>query len=61
VPGLRDLFRRQPPQETPCPRCGIPAPQDHVACTACGWDLRDAYHDPVAEAAKNAVAGNRET
>jgi len=57
VRSLRDLFRRQQPQETPCPRCGVPAPQGDVECTACGWDLRDAYRDPVAEAAKGPLTG----
>ncbi len=56
--SLRDLFRRQQPQETPCPRCGVPAPPGHIECTACGWDLRDAYRDdPVAETAKDPLTG----
>jgi hypothetical protein len=38
---------REAPQETPCPRCGVPAPLDSVECSVCGWDLREAYHDPV--------------
>ncbi len=54
---LRDLLRRQPPQETPCPRCGVPAPPGDLECTACGWDLRDAYHDPLAD--KETVATDR--
>jgi hypothetical protein len=28
-------------------------------CTACGWDLRDAYHDPLA--VQDTVAGDRGT
>jgi predicted RNA-binding Zn-ribbon protein involved in translation (DUF1610 family) len=38
--------RRDVPQEQQCPRCGIPAPMDAQVCTACGWDLMEAYHDP---------------
>jgi hypothetical protein len=30
-------------------------------CTACGWDLRDAYHDPLVEADQDRVAGDRGT
>jgi hypothetical protein len=59
VRSLRELLRRQPPEETPCPRCGVPAPPGDIECTACGWDLRDAYHDPLAEAEKDPVASDR--
>ena len=45
--SLRQLLRRGRPQETPCPRCGVPAPAGDIECTACGWDLREAYHDPL--------------
>ena len=43
--SLRELLRRQPPQETPCPRCGVPAPPGDIECTACGarfFDRRNA-------------------
>lgn len=59
--GLRNLLRREPPEEMPCPRCATPAPPGDTECTACGWDLRDAYRDPVAAAAEAAAAANRET
>jgi hypothetical protein len=39
----------------------VPAPAGHIECAACGWDLRDAYHDPLVEAERDAVAGNRGT
>jgi hypothetical protein len=45
---LPRFLRHEEPPETHCPRCGVPAPANSVACTACGWDLRDAYHEPVA-------------
>jgi hypothetical protein len=41
------LLRRQPPAESPCPRCGVLTPVDADECTACGWDLRESYHGPV--------------
>jgi hypothetical protein len=48
VSGLMDrLLRREPPQEAPCPRCGVPTPVDADDCKACGWDLRESYHGPV--------------
>ena len=43
------------PVEAPCPRCGVPAPEKDVECTACGWDLREAYHDPVSGVDTEAV------
>jgi hypothetical protein len=52
--GLRELLHREPPQEIPCPRCGVSAPAGDVVCTACGWDLREAYHDPLSESADDA-------
>ena len=45
---VRELFRREPPQEMPCPRCQVPAPPGSSVCAACGRDLREAYSDPVA-------------
>jgi ribosomal protein L37E len=42
---LRRFLRHDEPQETKCPRCGVPAPAATVECTACGWDLRDAYKE----------------
>lgn len=37
------LLRRETTTEIPCPRCGIPAPDDATECSACGWDLREAF------------------
>jgi hypothetical protein len=51
----RLLRREEPPPETPCPRCGVPAPDGVVECAACGWDLRDSYHDPVSGREEEAV------
>jgi hypothetical protein len=47
---LQRLLRREPPAETPCSRCGVPAPEGSNECSACGWDLREIYHDPLVEA-----------
>jgi hypothetical protein len=47
--SLRELLRREPPQETVCPRCGVPSPAGDVVCTACGWDLREAYNDRLSD------------
>jgi hypothetical protein len=52
---LPRFLRREAPQETKCPRCGVPAPAGSLECNACGWDLRDAYHDPLAR--ESAEAG----
>jgi ribosomal protein L37E len=46
------LFKREPPPETKCPRCGVPVPAQSTECSACGWDLRESYHDPLAPAAE---------
>jgi hypothetical protein len=46
---LQRLLRREPPLETKCPRCGVPAPPEDLECTACGWDLHETYHDPVSD------------
>jgi hypothetical protein len=61
VRSLRRFLRREPPQETPCPRCGVPVPPGDTECNACGWDLRDAYRDPLVEAERDTVAGDRDT
>jgi hypothetical protein len=45
---LPRFLRREDPPETKCSRCGVPAPAGSLECNACGWDLRDAYHDPLA-------------
>ena len=42
------FLRHDKPQDTKCPRCGVPAPAGSLECNACGWDMRDAYHDPLA-------------
>lgn len=47
--SLRQLLHREPPQETACPRCGVPAPAGDVVCTACGCDLREAYKNPLSD------------
>lgn len=39
----RLLNRQSPATEAPCPRCGIPAPATANECSACGWDLREAF------------------
>lgn len=57
---LREVFHREQPQEIPCPRCGVPAPAETVDCTACGWDLRDAYHDPLLKGAERPAATSRD-
>lgn len=44
---IQRLLRREPPQETKCPRCGVPAPPEDLECNVCGWDLRESYHDPA--------------
>jgi hypothetical protein len=51
---LQRLFRRETPPETSCPRCGVPAPGGTIECSACGWDLRDSYHDPLEPPADDA-------
>jgi hypothetical protein len=53
---LSRLAHREQPQDVPCPRCGVLAPASSTQCSACGWDLRDAYHDPLAEPATPAAA-----
>lgn len=42
---LQRFLRKHPPVETNCSRCGTPAPEGSLACTACGWDLREVYHE----------------
>jgi hypothetical protein len=44
---VRRLLHGEPDHEHPCPRCGVPAPVSATECTACGWDLREAYTDPL--------------
>lgn len=46
---LRRLLRKESPGETRCSRCGVPVPEGSLECAACGWDLREIYHDPLAE------------
>jgi hypothetical protein len=59
--SLRELLHREQPKETLCPRCGVPAPPGDTECTACGWDLREGYHDPLREAEGGPVARDRDT
>jgi hypothetical protein len=49
---MRLPFRHQhdAPAEVPCPRCKTPVPAEDLECNVCGWDLRDAYHPPEADA-----------
>jgi hypothetical protein len=54
---LQRLLRKEPPRETHCSRCGVPAPEGSVECSACGWDLREIYHDPLAEPAETGGHG----
>jgi hypothetical protein len=49
---LQRLLHKEPPGETTCSRCGVPAPEGSLECSACGWDLREIYHDPLAETAE---------
>lgn len=49
---LQRLLGKEPPRETKCSRCGVPAPEGSLECSACGWDLRESYHDPLAEPAE---------
>jgi hypothetical protein len=50
--GLRDrLFHREQEPEANCPRCEVPSPAGTITCAACGWDLRESYHDPLQPAA----------
>jgi hypothetical protein len=51
---MSKLLRQEAPTETPCPRCGIPAPADATECTACGWDLRESYHGQTPGGARTA-------
>jgi len=37
------------------------APAGDVECAACGWDLRDAYRDPLKDAEEGTAAGERYT
>ena len=46
---LKRLWQKEPPRETTCSRCGVPAPEGSLECSACGWDLREVYHDPLVE------------
>ena len=47
---LQRLMRKEPPSsETTCSRCGVPAPEGSLECSACGWDLREIYPDSLAE------------
>jgi hypothetical protein len=46
---LQRLMHKEPPSETTCSRCGVAAPEGSLECSACGWDLREIYHDPLAE------------
>ncbi len=45
--GLFSHVLHRQAEESPCPRCGVPVPHDAQECSACGWDLHEAYH-PVA-------------
>ena len=56
---VRELLHREEPQETPCPRCGVPAPPGATECSACGWDVRDVYQDPLKESGEGAVTSDR--
>jgi hypothetical protein len=49
------LLHRDEDAETPCPKCGVPSPPDDVQCTACGWDMREAYHDELSGVDHEAV------
>lgn len=49
------LLHRDEDSETPCPRCAVPSPPEDVQCTACGWDMREAYHDDLSGVDHEAV------
>jgi hypothetical protein len=49
---LQRLLRKEPQGETRCSRCNTPAPEGSLECSACGWDLREIYHDPLEEPAE---------
>ena len=49
------LLHRESAPEASCPRCGVPSPPEDVECTACGWDMREAYHDDLSGADHEAV------
>jgi hypothetical protein len=49
---LQRLLRKEPQRETRCSRCNTPAPEGSLECSACGWDLREIYHDPLEEPAE---------
>lgn len=44
---LQRVLHRESTEAIVCPRCATPAPPEAVECTACGWDMRESYHDPV--------------
>ena len=46
---LQRLLHKEPPGETTCSRCGVAAPEGSLEGSACGWDLREIYHDPLVE------------
>jgi hypothetical protein len=56
---LQKLTHREPPPETACSRCGVPAPAGSLECSACGWDLREVYHEPHAESATSTGQADR--
>ena len=53
---VQRLLHREAPPQTPCPRCGIPAPGDADVCAACGWDLSDGYRSEAVGAPPPATA-----
>jgi hypothetical protein len=56
---LQRLLRKESPRETACSRCGVPAPEGSLECSACGWDLREIYHDPLDEPAQSGASSER--
>jgi Uncharacterised protein family UPF0547 len=45
--GFLSRFRGETePKEETCPKCKTPVPVAAEECSACGWDLREAYHEP---------------
>jgi hypothetical protein len=52
---LQRLMRKEPQPETRCSRCDTPAPEGSLECAACGWDLREIYHDPLVEAGESSL------
>ena len=54
---MQRLLNREEAPEATCPRCEVPAPAGTITCAACGWDLRESYHDPVRASGEQGSTG----